>query len=103
MILTIGPVVLLFFAVVTRAQESGPPTQAGGNEVHLRATIEAVVPLADFSGEIISADFDSRFALTLRVESVEPAVKEFGPGALVSFALHSPSLLFEGEPRKGRP
>jgi len=100
---TIGLVVLLFLAVVMRAQESGAPAAADGNEVHLRATVEAVVPLVDFSGETIPVDFDPRFVLTLRVESVEPVVKEFGPGALVTFAIHGPSLLFEGEPKKDRP
>ena len=103
MIRTIGPVFLLCFAVATRAQESATPTESKSNEVHLRAAVEAVVPPADFSGETIRVDFDSRFALSLRVESVEPAVKEFGSRGVVTFAIHSPSLLFAGEPKKGKP
>ena len=103
MIRTIGPVFLLFFAVATRAQEAATPTGSKNNEVHLRAEVEAVVPLTNFSGEAIPVDFYSRFALSLRVESVEPVIKEFGSGGVVTFAIHSPSLLFAGEPKKGKP
>ena len=47
------------------------------DEVHLRATVQAVVLLTHFSGKIILVDFDPRFALTVRVESVVPSVANF--------------------------
>ena len=65
------------------------------NEIHLRATVQNVVPLTDFSGKITPVDFDPRFALTVRMESVDPAVSSFTVGAVVVFAIHSPALLGE--------
>jgi hypothetical protein len=66
-------------------------------EIHLRATVKAVSPLASFSGTIIPVDFDSRFALTVRIESAAPANDNFTKGAVVTFAIHSPTLLFYGQ------
>jgi hypothetical protein len=71
------------------------------DEVHLRATVQAVVPLADFSGEITPVDFDPKFALTVHIESVVPAVTNFAAGSVATFAVHSPSLLFGGAATKG--
>jgi hypothetical protein len=76
--------------------------QITNDVIHLRATVQAVVPLASFSGRITSVDVDPRFALTVRTESTVPAVANFTDGALVTFAIHSPSLLFAGEPTKGK-
>lgn len=72
------------------------------DEVHLRATVQDVVLLSDFSGKIIPVDFDPRFALTVRIESVVPAVTGFTPSAVKAFAIHSPSLLFGEEATKGK-
>ncbi|SRR5712692_393270 len=72
------------------------------DEVHLRATVQDIVLLSHFSGKITPVNFDPRFALTVRVESVIPATKNFTPGAVVAFAIHSPSMLFDGEATKGK-
>ena len=64
--------------------------------------MQAVVPLANFSGPITPVDVDPRFALTVNVESAVPAVTNFRVGSLVTIAIHSPSLLFGGEPTKGK-
>jgi hypothetical protein len=73
------------------------------DQVHLRGTVHKIVPLADFSGTITPVDFDPRFAFTLRIESVNPAVDGFNTGAVVTFAVHYPARLFLGEdPTKGR-
>jgi hypothetical protein len=90
---------LLTASLVAIAQST--PAQTKIIELHLRAKIEAVVPLASFSGQVTPVDLDPRFALTLRAERVEPIMKEFVSGAVITFAIHSPSLLFAGDPSKG--
>jgi hypothetical protein len=40
--------------------------------------------------------------LTVRIESVGPAATNFTVGAVVAFAIHSPSLLFGEEAKKGK-
>ena len=72
------------------------------DEIHLRATVQAVVPLSSFSGRVTPVDFDPRFALTVHVESAAPAVADFTEGDVVTLAIHSPSLLFAEEPTKGK-
>ena len=77
-------------------------TQSTKDEIHLRATVRDVVPLSDFSGKITPVDFDPRFALTVRIESVDPAVGNFAAGTVVAFAIHSPALLFGDDATKGK-
>jgi len=72
------------------------------DDVRLRATVKAVVPLSDFSGVVTPVDVDPRFALTVRIESAAPATTDFNTGAAVTLAIHSPSLLFGGEPTNGK-
>jgi hypothetical protein len=76
--------------------------QSANDEVRLRATVQAVVPLAGFSGKATPVDVDPRFALTVRIESAIPAVANFTTGAVVTLAIHSPSRLFAGGPTKGK-
>ena len=59
--------------------------------------------LADVSGEVTPVDFDPRFALTLRIESAVPQFPDLARGAIVTFGIHSPMLLFAGEPERARP
>lgn len=75
--------------------------QSTNDEIHLRAIVQALVPLSSFSGQVTPVDFDPRFALTLHVESAVPAVANFAEGAVITLAIHSPSLLFAKEPTKG--
>jgi len=77
-------------------------TQNARNEIHLRAIVLNVVPLTDFSGEITPVDFDPRFALTVRIESIDPSVGSFTLGAVVAFAIHSKALLFGEDATKGK-
>jgi len=77
-------------------------TQNTKNEIHLRATVQDVVPLADFSGKVTLVDFDPRFAPTVRIESVEPAVSGFAAGVVIAFAIHSPALLFGEDVTKSK-
>lgn len=76
--------------------------QSTNDEIHLRVTIQAVVPLTDFSGQVIPVDVDPRFALTAHIESVVPAVVNFTEGATVTLAIHSPSLLSKGASTNGK-
>jgi hypothetical protein len=64
--------------------------------------VQDVVLLADFLEEITPVDFDPRFALTVRIESVDPAVGSFTAGAVVAFAIHSRALLFGEDATKGK-
>jgi len=77
-------------------------TQNTKNEIHIQATVQAVVPLADFSGKTTPVDFDPRFALTVRIESVKPAIGSFIAGTVLAFAIHSPALLFGEDTSKGK-
>jgi len=90
---------ILLLLGAANAQEHGP-TAAKSLELHLKATVEAVVPLSDFSGQVTPTDFAPRFALTLLIETVRPTVNEFAPGSEITFAIHSPALLFAGDPDK---
>jgi len=76
--------------------------QSTNDEIHLRATVQAVVPLTGFSGQVTPVDVDPKFALTMHIESAVPAVANFTEGAVVALAIHSPSLLFEGESANGK-
>jgi len=71
------------------------------NEIHLRATVQDIVPLADFSGKATPVDFDTKFALVTRIESVNPAIGNFTAGTVVAFAIHSSALLFGGDSPRG--
>ena len=71
-------------------------------EIHLRANMKAIVMLSHFSGTVIPVDFDPRYALTLQIESARPSVNGFRAGAVVTLAIHSPSELFQKQPRKGK-
>ena len=72
------------------------------DEIRLRATVQVVVPLTRFSGQVTPVDVDPRFALSLHIESAIPAVADFTQGAVVTVAIHSPSLLFGGDATKGK-
>jgi hypothetical protein len=76
--------------------------QSTRDAIHLRATVQNVVPLTDFSGKITQVDFDPRFALTVRIESVDFAVGSLTVGAVVAFAIHSPARLFREDATKGK-
>src|SRR5262245_20051113 len=76
--------------------------QGANDVIRLRARVQSVVLLEDFSGVVIPVHFDPGFALTVRIESATPQVAGFASGSVVTFAIHSPSLLFAGEPTKGK-
>jgi hypothetical protein len=93
---------LLVTLVVSLLACTSGQTQSTRDQIHLRATVQNYVPLTEFSGEITQVDFDPKFALTVRIESVDPAVGGFTVGAIVAFAIHSPALLFGGDATKGK-
>ena len=99
---TVTAVMVLVVAALSVAQQRNPTKQAADEHIRLRASVQAVVHLRDFSGEVTPVDFDPRFALSVRIESAVPAVPNFRSGSVVTFAIHSPSLLFSGDPVKGR-
>jgi hypothetical protein len=70
--------------------------------IRLRATVQDVVMLTRFTGTVIPVDVDPNYVLTVRVESVVPATAGFTPGSVVSLAIHSPTLVFQGDATKGK-
>jgi len=68
----------------------------------ITAQVMKTSPLTDFSGKVIAVDPDPRFALILKIKSVQPRVKDFAQDAEVTFAIHSTSLVFSGAPQRGR-
>jgi|SRR5450631_40605 len=95
---------LRFLAILAMSLSACAAGQAQNtnDEIHLRASVQAVVPLTDFSGQVTPVDVDPRFALTVHIESAVPAVANFSAGAVVALAIHSPSLLFVGESPNGK-
>ena len=86
---------LLLLGVFSHAQNSN-------GEIHMRATVQAIVPLTRFAGHVTPVAVDPRFAMTVHVESVIPADSSFPEGAVVTLSIHSPTLLFAGEPKSGK-
>jgi hypothetical protein len=76
--------------------------QQASNTVVLVASVKAVTPLATFSGTVMPVHSDPRYALTLRIQSTIPAVKELPSAGTITFGVHSTSLLFTGDPTVGR-
>jgi hypothetical protein len=95
---------LRFLAILAMSLSACAASQAQStdDEIHLRATVRAVVPLPSFSGQVTPVDVDPRFVLTVHIESAAPAVANFAEGTVVALAIHSPSLLFEGEATNGK-
>jgi NTF2 fold immunity protein len=92
---------LVILAMCLSACAAGQ-AQTVNDEIHLRAIVQAVVPLTSFSGQVTLVDVDPRFALTVHIESTVPAVANFSAGAVVTLAIHSPSRLFAGDPTIGK-
>jgi hypothetical protein len=72
------------------------------DEFRLNATVLNVVMLSAYSGAAMPVDFDPQFAVTMRVRSIMPSLTNFTKGATVTFAVHSPSLLFGSTDAKGK-
>jgi hypothetical protein len=62
----------------------------------------AVRELGESSGTALPVDVDARFALTLRIVKEAPLIPEWKPGSEVTFAIHSPTLAFAGDPKIGK-
>jgi hypothetical protein len=93
--------VLLLMGIAACAQ--GPTVlNMQSDHIRLKARVLATVPVDSFNGKLISTDFKPFFAVTLRIESIDPKVDELVPGAVVTFGIHSPALLFRTEHTKGR-
>ena len=69
--------------------------------VQFRATVQDLAPLTGFSGTVILVDTDPRYVLTLRITAVN-GTTNMAAGTIISFAVHSPSKIFAGQPGKGQ-
>src|SRR5215470_6122122 len=81
---------------------NAPQAQSTEQEINLRATVQAITLLSSFSGTAIRVSGDPRFALTVRIESVVRAIDNLTKGSVTTFAIHSPSLLFDEEATIGK-
>jgi len=68
----------------------------------VRAAVQDVTVLRQFARSVVQTHFDPRYVVTLRIESVTPPLSSLTNGSTMSFAIHSPALLFGGETPKGR-
>jgi len=89
---------ILVSAVIAFAPEAA----AQREEFTLRAAVLDVVPLSTYSGTVTPVDADPRFALTVRIQSIAPALARFTTGVIVTFAVHSPTRSFGGASAKGK-
>jgi len=80
----------------------GSDHQSMVERFRMRATVQDVIVLQQFTGMIVPAHVDPRFALTLRIESIAPPLAGFGNGSTVTFAIHSPMKLFAGATPKSK-
>ncbi len=80
----------------------GSEQQGAVERFKMRATVQDVIVLHQFTGAVVQVHLDPRFALTLRIESVTPPLTNFTTGSVVTFAVHSPTKLFAGETPKGK-
>src|SRR6266498_4111982 len=87
---------LLLLGVFSHAQNSN-------GEIHMRATVQAIVPLTRFAGHVTPVAVDPRFAMTVHVESVIPADSSFPEGAVVTLSIHSPTCFSPGNQRAAKP
>jgi len=67
----------------------------------VRAAVQDVTVLRQFARSVVQTHFDPRYVVTLRIESVTPPLSSLTNGSTMSFAIHSPALLFGGERRHG--
>src|SRR5215467_597849 len=93
-----------FLVLVAQCFSVCNPAQAqrADTEINLRATVQSITLLSTFSGTAIRVAGDPRFALTMRIESAVPAIGNLKKGTVTTFAIHSPSLLFDGDPTIGK-
>src|SRR5215216_5601263 len=78
-------------ATFKRATSAGRETP-----VTFVGTVKSIEMLGRRKLSVIPVDFDSRFALTLHVESVRPQEAPFEEGTELVFGIHSPARLFHG-------
>ena len=60
-------------------------------------TVKSVEPLGKRELSVIPVDFDSRFAVTVQIESVTPKEGPLKGGTEQVFAIHSPARLFRAD------
>ena len=91
--------ILLVALILAAVPGPAKPRDVFG-EFQLQGTVLAVGYLADTAA--IPVDFDASFALTVRIESCVPENARFKIGSNATFAIHSPTLLFMGDPIIGK-
>jgi hypothetical protein len=91
-------------AVLTLSLCADGPSKAQEKreEIRFLATVQSVVLSGKVSGKVIRVGVDAHFILTLRLDSSVPALKDFVANNVVTFAIHSPSVLFHGQPPEGK-
>jgi hypothetical protein len=99
----VATAVVCLCTVMLSAQHHEAEPQPAIQNIRLRASVQAMAALADFSGEVTPVDFDPRFTLTLRIESAVPAVPNLAT-ALSSLSVSTVQCSFlPGNRKRARP
>lgn len=81
---------------------AGADEQKVVEHFRIRAVVQDVIMLGQFTGSVIQTHFDPHYVVILRIESVTSPLSSVTNGANVSFAIHRPTRLFAGETPKGK-
>jgi len=97
----IRPILVLALILAAAVPGLAEPREAVTN-LQLQGTLVEVGYLADIAAPAIPVDFDANFAITIRIDSCVPTNERFKVGATATFAIHSPTFLFMGDPKIGK-
>lgn len=78
----------------------GPEDAPPGPTIHFRAKVKSIDLLSESTATVIPAHFDARWAMTLKILSVEEEDAPLDKGGSITFGIHSPTKLFVGDVRK---
>jgi len=76
--------------------------QNQGEEVRFTATVQSIAPDSRPSGKMIRIGKETNFVVTVRLELPDVKLKDLSPGGVLKLAIHSPSILFQGQPPEGK-
>jgi hypothetical protein len=95
----IRSIVILLLSLAATSAADGKSRR---EEFRVRARVQDIVLLSSFSGIVTVIGRDPRFAVTLKIESVTPALRDPAAGSTVTLAVHSPALFFGVPDAKGK-
>jgi hypothetical protein len=96
-------ILAMCFWICCNAKAQSSNNVSTNEVIRLRVTLLDVAFLSSYSGTLTPTDdVDPRYALTVRIDSTVPAITNLTSGAVVTFAVHSPTLFLRGGAEKGK-